>query len=280
MADHDVAERRIALGGQTDPGSRLRSIKTLATNTLDQQLQRPLTVRDVREIGEVRDVSLELQTIVSTRDLAPVTTEALLRWQRADGGDIQPGILFPFVERHRLHAIVDKAVLRSACSVAAVRHTDVGIAVNVSAAWFRACEERLDAVIEQTLRVAELAPERLTLELTEQAAVENPLKALEQLRALKGFGVKLALDDFGVRHSSLARLAQYPFDVVKLDRSFIAKLGDNRKADDLVRGVGLLVNALGLVPCYEGVETLRQSDFIRDLGEGLMQGFYIDDLIG
>ena len=237
--------------------------------------------RMLADIGEniaVGPVPLKLQPIASIDTLRPAGFEALLRWRRPDGTTVRPDLLIPRLEATGLIFAVDRAVLGTACRRAAYLPDRLGISVNVSASWFHPGRERLPEAVESALRGSGLAPGRLTIEVTEQVMIRDARFAAETFAALKQLGVNLALDDFGTGYSSLSHLASYPFDMIKLDRSFAGSLGRTDKTDKLVTGVIQLGRAIGMRVCVEGVERESQLQFLRAQDCDLVQGFLIDDL--
>ena len=241
---------------------------------------------DLREIladiggrAPTAPLPLALQPIVATRTMRPVGAEALLRWRRPDGTVVRPDLLIPRLEATGLLFAVDRAVLRTACRKAAGFPAELGISVNISSSWFQPGVDTLPHAVETALTHSGLAPERLTIEITEQVMISDPRTAARTCVTLKGLGVKLALDDFGTGYSSLSHLAAYPFDVIKLHRSFLQMVGRSDKADKLVGGVIKLGRGIGLQVCVEGVETESELAFLRTQDCDLVQGFLIDALV-
>ena len=267
----------------TSEGEALRD----ATHALERLLEAHRAERaDLRQVLSdmcrrlpLASVPVALQPIVCARTLRPVGSEALLRWQRADGSVVRPDLLIPQLENAGLIIAVDQAVLRTACRQAARSADGVGVSVNVSGAWFKGDRDRLTPSVETALAECGLDPGRLTIEVTEQVMIADPVSAAATFGRLKRLGVRLALDDFGTGYSSLSHLASYPFDVIKLDRSFLCSSERNDKAEKLIAGVIQLGRAVGMQVCVEGVETDTQLAFLQSVGCDLLQGFLIDAMV-
>jgi diguanylate cyclase (GGDEF)-like protein len=199
--------------------------------------------------------------------------EALLRWNHPKHGAVSPALFLPLAEASGLIADIDAWVLRGACTAAQAWPADIEIAVNLSAHWFsRGGTVKL---AHDALSQSGLDPGRLELELTERTLISSRDVACEQIKALRGMGVRLALDDFGTGYSSLAYLRQFPFDKIKLDRAFVAALGEDSKADAVARAIIQLGHALDMVVCGEGVETMEQLSFLQAERCDVVQGFLL-----
>ncbi len=164
--------------------------------------------------------------------------------------------------------------LRTACQDAQGWPRPLPVAVNVSAVQL-AQPERLCRAVEAALTAARLDPARLELEITESALVRDPDAALGALRALRGMGVSIAMDDFGTGYSSLSQLRSFPFDKLKIDRSFVRDLGGSAEAVAVVRAIAALGNSLGMRTTAEGVETGEQADRVQSEGCTDMQGYLL-----
>ncbi|MCO6418370.1 EAL domain-containing protein [Siccirubricoccus sp. KC 17139] len=203
-----------------------------------------------------------------------VDAEALVRWpRRVEEAALGPGDFLPAAERHGLMARLDRHVLRAACREAAGWAMPLGISVNLSAPNFLTVD--LVSGVEAALAESGLAPERLTLEVTESALIGDMARARGTLSALRRIGVRLALDDFGTGHSSLAYLRDLPFDKVKIDRSFIGQLAEDPRALVLVRAILQLARGLGLATIAEGVETSQQLAMLQTEGVDGVQGYLL-----
>ena len=197
--------------------------------------------------------------------------EALLRWRHPERGLVPPAEFVPLAEETGLIVPIGEWVLRTACKEAARWPEDVSIAVNLSIAQFRS--PRLIGVVKAALKAAGLSPARLELEITESLLMRNDIDHLGVLRALHALGVRVAMDDFGTGYSSLSNLQSFPFDKIKIDRSFVMN-GDSRSAA-VVRAVAALGNGLGIATTAEGVETKEQLQDIAAQGCTEVQGYLI-----
>jgi EAL domain-containing protein (putative c-di-GMP-specific phosphodiesterase class I) len=162
-------------------------------------------------------------------------------------------------------------VLRQACSDAATWPDHVKVAVNLSPVQFKG--RALVQSVFSAVAAAEIAPSRLELEITESALLSDSEETLAILRKLSGFGVRIAMDDFGTGYSSLRYLRSFPFDKIKIDKSFISGLFDGESSLAIVRAISGLGRALDLSITAEGVETQEQLDVVRSEGCTEMQGF-------
>lgn len=246
---------------------------TLATLT-ERRRDLDLGLRQAISKGEL---SLHYQPKVDLTTGQVVGTEALMRWCR-DGERIGPAEFVPLLERSGLIDEFGVWALHQACDQEARWRragVDLGsVAVNLSGRQFRA--SNLLDTITNALRDSGTPPERLQLELTESSLVGDVGAAVAAMRDLKGLGVKLGLDDFGTGYSSMAYLQHFPFDVLKIDRSFVMNLGSTRVAQAVAEGIVALGRALELYVVAEGVETLEQLDILRRMrchaGQGYLFG--------
>jgi EAL domain-containing protein (putative c-di-GMP-specific phosphodiesterase class I) len=197
--------------------------------------------------------------------------ESLLRWQHSEKGMISPAEFIPIAEDIGLIVPLGEWVLREACMEATKWPGDVKVAVNLSALQFRS-RNLVQAVIS-ALAHSGLSPLRLELEITESvflAETEANLAILHQLREL---GVRISMDDFGTGYSSLSYLRSFPFDKIKIDRSFVKDLADRPDCVAIVRAISGLGRSLKITTTAEGVETVDQLDWLRNEGCDEVQGF-------
>lgn len=205
-----------------------------------------------------------------------VGAEALLRWQRGDTGLVPPGQFIPLAEQSSLILDIGAWVIDRACRQLRAWQ-DAGqpvvrIAVNVAARQFAAGD--LDAVVAQALQRHGVAADHLELELTEGMLMCNPQHGTGMLQRLRDLGVKISLDDFGTGYSSLAYLHQFPIDTLKIDQSFVRRIGEVPDGAALVDAVIGLAHRLHLRVVAEGVETLAQRDHLLRQGCDEMQGYH------
>ncbi len=217
----------------------------------------------------VRAQALELayQPIVDLASGEATGVEALARWT-LDGEAVPPSEFIPLAEATGLISELGGWVLERAC--ADVAPLPLRVSVNVSAVQLRSAG--FTAQVADVLARTGLPPERLTLELTESVVVDDVATVSEVFTALRTLGVRIAVDDFGTGFSSLASLAELPVDALKLDRSFIAAMGER---EALVAGVISLADRLGLPIVAEGIETADQLAVLRRLGCGFGQGYHL-----
>jgi diguanylate cyclase (GGDEF)-like protein/PAS domain S-box-containing protein len=197
--------------------------------------------------------------------------EALLRWRHPTRGMIAPGEFIPIAEATGLIAPIGEWVLRTACADAASWPAPMSVAVNLSATQFRGAN-LVNAVVS-ALAHSGLAAERLELEITETVLLAQTAATIETLHALRAFGVRIALDDFGTGYSSLSYLRSFPFDKIKIDRSFVQDLAERPDCTAIVVAISNLARSLGMATTAEGVETREQLRFLRSQGCTEAQGF-------
>lgn len=219
------------------------------------------------------EFELYFQPQVSLRDGGRLTGfEALIRWPHAERGLIPPSSFLPLAERLGLMRRIGTWVIQAACRSAACWPAGLTVAVNVAPSQFE--EGGLPEVISQALAATGLAPERLEVEVTESVLLASGDSALGQLLALRDMGVRIAMDDFGTGYSSLTQLRVFPFDRLKIDRSFVKDLPEAGGAAAIVRAVTGLGHSLGIPVTAEGVETRVQLDELIREGCDAAQGFY------
>jgi EAL domain-containing protein (putative c-di-GMP-specific phosphodiesterase class I) len=208
------------------------------------------------------------------RDVAKdvvVAFEALVRWNHALRGMISPVNFIPLAEETGLIVPLGDWVLRQACLDAAGWSQDVCVAVNLSPVQFK--NPSLVSTVKEALRASGLPAHRLELEITESVLLQNSEATLSVLHELRGFGVRISLDDFGTGYSSLSYLRSFPFDKIKIDRSFVSELATRDDSMAIVRAVTGLGKSLGIVTTAEGVETDAQFDLLRQEGCTQAQGY-------
>ncbi|MCU1349738.1 MAG: diguanylate cyclase/phosphodiesterase with sensor(s) [Acidobacteria bacterium] len=228
---------------------------------------------DLRRAIERGELRVHYQPVIELRGGRVAGCEALLRWQRGDTL-VSADAIIPTAEETGLIVPIGEWVLREALRQVREWHgldPDLHIHVNLSPRQLLQPDvvERIAAAIAES----GVAPERLHLEVTESILIENAEAAAELLRALRDIDVRLSLDDFGTGYSSLSSLRQFPFDMLKIDRSFLLD-ADATRADEIVRTVAGLARVLGMDVVVEGLETAEHADRMRGLGVPFAQGFY------
>jgi diguanylate cyclase (GGDEF)-like protein/PAS domain S-box-containing protein len=241
---------------------------------MDQRMQaRLLLERYLRDALVEGQFQLFYQPLVNLESDQVVACEALLRWDHPVRGSVPPAEFVPLAEDTGLIVPISEWILRQACEEAARWPERIKVAVNISPVHLRAGS--LVQTVVTALAAAGLPASRLELEITETALLQNSKEALSTLTRLHDLGVRLALDDFGTGYSSLSYLRSYPFDKIKIDRSFIADLGSgNHDSLAIVRSLTRLGASLGMATTAEGVETDEQLAVVRAEGVTEMQGYH------
>ncbi len=227
---------------------------------------------DLKFALENKELELFYQPLMGTEEHNPVGFEALLRWNHPIRGRISPAEFVPIAENTGLIKSIGEWVIREACRTAASWPAQLTIAVNLSAPQFD--KDRIVDVVTSALAETSLAPHRLELEITESLLIERPDEVLATLMRLKEIGVSIAMDDFGTGYSSLSYLLKFPFDKIKIDRSFISAINQDKAACDVLRTIGSLGKTLGIRITAEGVETQEQVNFLRAIACDQLQGFF------
>jgi EAL domain-containing protein (putative c-di-GMP-specific phosphodiesterase class I) len=218
---------------------------------------------------------LHFQPAINLTTGAIVGAEALVRWNHPKRGLIGPHDFIPHAESSGLIHGLGRWILREACSVAAGwpdRLDGDRPAISVNLAASQLLDPALVDDVAQILTDTGLAPSKLILEVTESALVDIEMARAALLR-LRGLGVGLALDDFGTGYSALSYIAELPFDIIKIDQSFIASIGQGKRVDALLDGIIGMCDALELVTVAEGIEDERQLDRLVRLGCRIGQGY-------
>ena len=228
---------------------------------------------DLRRALVEGQFQLDFQPLVDVASGRIVVAEALVRWRTGDGQIIPPDEFIPVAEEIGLIVPLGQWIVQHACRVAATWPEHVRLAVNLSPVQFR--DPGLVSVITSALFNAGLSPDRLELEITEGVLMQNDLATVRMLHQLKALGVRIALDDFGTGYSSLSYLRTFPFDKIKIDRSFVADMESRADAAAIVRAVANLGASLGMTTTAEGIETQAQLDRLRAEGCTQVQGFLL-----
>lgn len=197
--------------------------------------------------------------------------EALVRWQCPKRGLVSPGEFIPLAEESSLIIPLGEWILREACREAATWPRPLTVAVNISPVQFHHGD--LPKLVHSILLETGLAPARLELEITEGVLIDDFSRAVSILRKLKSLGVQIAMDDFGSGYSSLSYLHSFPFDKIKIDRSFIGDLEHNHHSMAIVRAIVTLGHSLDVPVLAEGVETEAQRQFLKQVGCDQVQGY-------
>jgi len=238
------------------------------------------TIRERRTLArELRQAITDEELVVFYQPLARAADgevcgfEALVRWKHPVRGMVPPLDFIPVAEENGLITQLGEWVLRRACADAASWDRPLRIAVNLSPLQLN--QPNLPTLVHEVLIATGLSPSRLELEITESALFKDYQRALDNLRRLKALGVRIAMDDFGTGFSSLSTLQSFPFDKIKIDKSFVENIHRHDRATVIVRAVLGLGRSLEIPVVAEGVETQEQIDFLRGESCAELQGYAI-----
>jgi len=226
---------------------------------------------ELRRAIQKDELELHYQPIVDTKTLSVCGAEALIRWRHPTKGMILPDQFIPLAEETGMITQIGEWLLQTACTEAAGWPNGVKVAVNLSAVQFR--KNNLIDVVICALAQSGLAPERLELEITETALIESATECLPVLRQFKNLGIAIALDDFGTGYSSLSQLMMFPFDKIKVDKSFTQNLTKRTECAAIIAATLTLARSLDIATTAEGVETLDQYRLLRLAGVTSLQGY-------
>ncbi len=241
---------------------------------MDQLLQRRrLLEHDLRHAIAHEALELHYQKFCRCGSLEVIGYEALLRWNHPTRGAIPPSEFIPLAEESGLILPLGRWTLEQACREASVWPNERCLAVNLSPTQFG--QSDLVAMVGEILARTGLSPARLDIEVTEGVLISNTARALHVLRGLKALGVRVTLDDFGTGYSSLSYLRRFPFDAIKIDRSFIQGLGVDRESGMIVHSILALCRSLDLRVTAEGVETADQLAILESYGCERVQGYLL-----
>jgi diguanylate cyclase (GGDEF)-like protein len=265
LANSDAALYR----AKTDGRSSIRFFDA----TVDQRLRDCRALQhDLRSAIEQRQILIHYQPQARI-DGSIVGFEALVRWQHPLRGMIAPGAFISVAEESGLIIPLGEGILREACREAASWSKRLAIAVNLSPVQFRHGD--LASTVHSILLETGLSPDRLELEITEGVLIDDFSRAISILRRLKNLGVKIAMDDFGTGYSSLSYLQKFPFDKIKIDRSFVSNVQANPQSATIIRAVIGLGRGLHLPIVAEGVETQGELDFLTQEACDEIQGYLV-----
>ena len=239
---------------------------------MDLQMQtRRMMEQDLRKALPAGEFELYYQPVVNLARNEISGCEALIRWNHPERGMVSPAAFIPLAEDIGFIVPIGEWVIRQACATAARWPEDLHVAVNISAVQFR--NPGLMQVIVGALATSGLHPTRLEIEITESVLLQNKEATLAVLHQLRALGIRIALDDFGTGYSSLTYLQCFPFDKIKIDRSFVKDITENAGSLNIVRAVAALAKGMGMTATAEGVETREQLEKITSEGCSEMQGF-------
>jgi len=257
-----------------DAKTRGRGVHSFFKPELDRRAQgRRALESDLREAADKGQLELHYQPVISLPDDKLLAFEALVRWHHPLHGMVMPDAFIPLAEETGLIEELGIWVLNRACIQAASWPDHLGVAVNLSPLQLNG--GGLVAIVRQALHASGLAPARLELEITESVPLAENSINLATLHGLRALGVRISLDDFGAGYSSVSYLRNFPFDTIKIDRSFVRDVTGNREAAAIVRAMATLGSSLGMAITAEGVETDEQLRAVRALGCTRAQGYLI-----
>ncbi|MBY5836981.1 EAL domain-containing protein [Rhizobium leguminosarum] len=228
---------------------------------------------DLKAAVENEEFELHYQPLYDLSQRRICGFEALIRWNHPVRGRVPPMDFIPLAEEVGLVVDIGRWVLRRACNDAALWPEGIKVAVNVSAIQFSSSNLTRD--VSEALAAAALSPSRLELEITESVLMENLSEVLPILHALKERGIRISMDDFGTGYSSLSYLSSFPFDKIKIDKSFVNDIVDNKEAHAIMHAIILLGDALGMRVTVEGVETAEQLALLECEECDEIQGYHI-----
>ena len=226
---------------------------------------------ELRRAIQQNELELHYQPIIDTKTRRICSAEALIRWRHPTKGLIAPDNFIPLAEDTGMIAQIGMWVLRTACTDAATWPAEVKVAVNLSPVQFR--KTNLADAVMTALADAGLPPERLEVEITETALIESAAECLPALHRFKNAGIAIALDDFGTGYSSLSQLTMFPFDKIKIDKSFTQNLTKRAECAAIISAALTLAQNLDIATTAEGVETNDQYKLLRLAGVTSLQGY-------
>lgn len=243
------------------------------TEVSHERLQMESYMRKAMELGEFE---LYFQPIIDTHSGKLVSAEALLRWNNPALGMVMPDRFIPLAEETGLIIPIGEWVIQEACKAARNWQTltgnPIGVAVNVSPRQFR--DPGFTDAVMRALDASGLSPELLELEITERLILDNSIETADILRKLDRSGIRLTVDDFGTGYSALSYLKSYPFDTLKIDKSFIQDVMTENDDASLVRAIITMAHSLGLTVVAEGVEAEAQTHFLKEEHCDYSQGYF------
>jgi diguanylate cyclase (GGDEF)-like protein len=241
--------------------------------SLDEAARRRRQIElDLRQALKCGQFQLNFQPIVDLKRDRVGCFEALLRWHHPTRGLVSPVEFIPVAEETGLIVSIGEWVLHEACRAAMRWPEHIRIAVNVSPLQFR--NSGFQSIVLQALTRSGLAPQRLEIEITESVFLDGEDNVIGLLHRLRAMGVRVALDDFGTGYSSLSYLRSFPFDKIKIDRSFITSVASDHSAAAIVRAIVDLAAALHMETTAEGVEDADQLSELRGQGCSSIQGYW------
>ncbi len=235
-------------------------------------LDRRTLEAELRKAIASQEITVAYQPVLSTVTGQISSCEALARWTHPDGEQIPPDVFISIAEESGLISELGAQVLEIACATATTWAEDIRVAVNLSPMQFEKAGlvDQISDILERT----GLEPNRLQLEVTEGLVIRDVDRTFRVLAELRALGIQILMDDFGTGYSALSYLERFPFDKVKIDRSFTQKVSSSPAAKAVIEAVVSLCKALGMGIVAEGVETQEQMELLSELGCTHLQGYY------
>ena len=255
-------------GAKADGRGMYRFFEVEMDKRMNERRDLEMHLRQALSNGEFE---LHYQPLVNLETNEISAFEALLRWNHPTKGQISPANFIPIAEETGLIVSIGEWVLRMACKETANWPDHIKVAVNLSPAQLKS--KNLVSTVMTILADCGLSPNRLQLEITETMLMQNTFATLNTLHQLRKLGVQIAMDDFGTGYSSLSYLRSFPFDKIKIDRSFIKDLSNGSEPRAIVHAVAGLAKCLNMISTAEGVETQQQLDTLQAVGCTEMQGY-------
>jgi diguanylate cyclase (GGDEF)-like protein/PAS domain S-box-containing protein len=250
-----------------------RGVFRFFESQMDSEVRERRTLEiEMRQALENNEFVLHYQPLVSSETGKPTGMEALIRWNHPIRGFIPPLEFISIAEQSNLIQEIGDWTIREACRAAASWPDEMIVAVNLSVQHFMRSD--IAGISAQALADSGLSAERLELEITESLLIDHTDDVIAKLRKIKEIGVTIAMDDFGTGYSSLSYLLKFPFDKIKIDRSFVIASSYDEVAKAILRMISALGDTLGIRITAEGVETVEQVEFLRSIACHQLQGYY------
>jgi len=270
MSDADAAMYQAKHLGKNQYCLFDANIKKLVTDRMKME-------RDLREAVSNHELFLVYQPIIDINTNKVVGFEALVRWNHSERGFISPEEFISVAEETGIIVELGESVIAMACEKLSVFGQDNALKdlyINVNVSSVQILSRTLDQVIRENIQKHQISPKQLNIEITESILIEDYKSALSFVRELKSMDIKIFLDDFGTGYSSLSYLHKFPFDAIKLDRSFISALNQSENNRAIVESIVLLADNLDIQIVAEGIETQEQLESIRAMGYQVAQGYF------
>jgi diguanylate cyclase (GGDEF)-like protein len=266
----DELNRRAALALRAAKRTGRGTVRRFVPEIQQEHSERRFFLRELEAAIRNEAFEVHYQPVVAAEGGSVIGVEALLRWTHPTRGAIAPSLFIPLAEESGLMVELGEIAMRRALTDG-VRWPDLFVSVNLSPVQIRS--RGLVELLRTMLAETGMPAARVVLEVTEGVLIDNPEQAQAKLEALRALGLRTALDDFGTGYSSLNYLQKFPFDRLKIDRSFVASLGTTGNAGAIIQSIVTLGHALGMKVLAEGVETNEQRVLLRLAGCDEMQGY-------